>query len=72
MTRALTICAWCARERAARGLGPVVTDPGDPRDPPLISHGLCPDCAQRLLDADAREASSQPEPPAATEPSVGR
>ncbi len=39
-------CAWCPR---------------DPNEPPETSHGICPDCAQKMKDqSDARHWDDVP------------
>ncbi|OPY01409.1 MAG: hypothetical protein A4E60_01710 [Syntrophorhabdus sp. PtaB.Bin047] len=55
LRRTRCLCAWCGRER--KGNGAWVRSGLNTKEMPLalVTHGICPDCARRLLAGGIRD-----------------
>ncbi|MHB8109134.1 MAG: hypothetical protein ACYDHW_03765 [Syntrophorhabdaceae bacterium] len=54
--RMLCVCAWCRKIRTDKGIWIVPEIPVRDNPRTMLTHGICPLCAQKLLSAEKIES----------------
>lgn len=59
LRRTLCLCAWCGREKKGNGAWDRSRVDGKKELFAAVTHGICPDCARRLLGGRTRNKAAK-------------